>query len=99
MDFYRLKLADHGIEMMIPEKEDRRFIHLAINKELLLNKFLPETKTRFLCIISQLILSGAQGIVLGCTEIPLLIHQEDVDVPLFDTLKIHAEAGVSFMIE
>jgi aspartate racemase len=98
MDFYRSKLADRGIEMIIPEKEDRRFIHLAINKELLLNQFLPETKTRFLRIIRELISNGVQGIVLGCTEIPLLIHQEDVDVPVFDTLKIHAEAGVEFMI-
>lgn len=99
MDFYRSKLAEHHIEMMIPEKEERRFIHLAINKELLKNQFLPETKTRFLKIINELISKGAQGIVLGCTEIPLLIHQEDVEVPVFDTLKIHAEAAVRFMIE
>ncbi len=98
MDFYRSKLAAKGIEMMIPEKEDREFIHRSINTEFLKNIFLPVTKQRFLEIISGLIEKGAQGIVLGCTEIPLLIHQEDVDVPVFDTLKIHAEAGVRFMV-
>lgn len=99
MDFYRSKLAEHGIEMMIPEKEDREFVHRSINTEFLKNVFLPATKSRFLEIIGGLIEKGAQGIVLGCTEIPLLIHQEDVEVPVFDTLKIHAEAGVGFIID
>jgi len=98
MDFYRSKLAERGIEMMIPEKDDREFVHRSINTEFLKNIFLSTTKSRFLEIIGGLIENGAQGIVLGCTEIPLLIHQEDVEVPVFDTLKIHAEAGVRFMI-
>lgn len=98
MDFYRSKLAERGIEMMIPEKEDREFVHRSINTEFLKNIFLPTTKSRFLEIIGGLVEKGAQGIVLGCTEIPLLIHQDDVEVPVFDTLKIHAEAGVRFML-
>ncbi len=98
MDFYRDKLRDAGINMMVPEKPDREYIHNAILGELLHNKFLPETKSRFLHIIAALTQEGAQGIVLGCTEIPLLIKPGDTDVPLFDTTGIHARAAVDFIL-
>jgi aspartate racemase len=98
-DFYRSKLAESVIEMMIPGNEDRDFIHNAILGELLKNILKPETKARFLEIINNLILNGAEGIVLGCTEIPLLIKQEDVAMPVFDTTFIHSKAAVDFAIE
>ncbi len=97
-DFYRSKLAESAIEMMIPGNEDREFIHNTILGELLKNILKPETKSRFLEIINDLILNGAEGIVLGCTEIPLLIKQEDVAVPVFDTTFIHSTAAVDFAL-
>jgi aspartate racemase len=97
-DFYRSKLAESAIEMMIPGNEDREFIHNTILGELLKNILKPETKSRFLEIINNLILNGAEGIVLGCTEIPLLIKQEDVAVPVFDTTFIHSTAAVDFAL-
>jgi aspartate racemase len=97
-DFYRSKLAESAIEMMIPGNEDREFIHNTILGELLKNILKPETKSRFLEIINNLILNGAEGIVLGCTEIPLLIKQEDVAVPVFDTTFIHSKAAVVFAL-
>lgn len=98
-DFYRSKLAESVIEMMIPGNEDRDFIHNTILGELLKNILKSETKARFLEIINNLILNGAEGIVLGCTEIPLLIKQEDVAMPVFDTTFIHSKAAVDFAIE
>jgi len=98
MDFYKAKLNKYGIEMMVPAKDDRVFIHRAIMDELLKNDFRPKTKAKFLDIISNLIDVGAQGIVLGCTEIPLLVKPEDIDVPLFNTTEIHALAAVEFAL-
>ncbi len=98
MDFYKAKLNKYGIEMMVPAKDDRVFIHRAIMDELLKNDFRPKTKAKFLDIISNLIDDGAQGIVLGCTEIPLLVKPEDIDVPLFNTTEIHALAAVEFAL-
>ncbi len=96
MDFYRDKLRNHGIDTLIPEEEDRLFIHQCINEELLLNQFHQESKDRFVRIIEQLGEQGAEGIVLGCTEIPLLIKQADLPVKLFNTTEIHARAAVNF---
>lgn len=98
MDFYKTKLNDAGIEMMIPEKDDRNYIHQSILNELLKDDFRPETRAGFIKIINKLVAGGAQGIVLGCTEIPLLIKPEDVDAPLFDTTRIHAMAAVDFAV-
>lgn len=99
LDFYHSKLNKEGIESIVPGEEDRMFIHEAINRELLLNRFSPETKKRFLEIIGQLSTEGAEAIVLGCTEIPLLIKQEDVVLPVFNTLEIHARAAVEFVLK
>lgn len=98
MDFYRDKLKSAGIRMMVPDEGDRKFIHNAIVSELLKDVFRPETKSGFLKIIDRLIAQGAEGIVLGCTEIPLLIKAEDVNVPVLDTLDIHAAAAVEFAL-
>jgi len=98
MDFYRSKLNESAIGMIIPETEERAFIHSSILNELLKDILRPETKARFLEMINRLIEKGAEGIVLGCTEIPLLIKQQDVSVPVFDTTLIHAKAAVDFAL-
>jgi aspartate racemase len=98
MDFYKKRFNLFGIESLVPEKSDRNFIHDAIMNELLKEQFKSETKNKFLYIIDELAKSGANGIVLGCTEIPLLIKQYDVSLPVFNTLEIHAKATVDFAL-
>ena len=99
LDFYKKRLAQMGIDVITPEKEDREFIHSSIMNELLKEKFLPETRLEFLRIMDKLKGHGAQGMILGCTEIPLLIKQVDYSLPLFNTLEIHAEAIVHFAMQ
>jgi aspartate racemase len=98
MDFFKSKLNDLNIASVIPDEEDRTFIHNTIFEELGRGLIVEETKKRYICIINKLIKEGAQGIILGCTEIPLLIKQEDIDVPVFDTTLIHSNAAVEFML-
>ena len=98
MDFYRTRLQYKQIEVLIPEAGEREFIHKSILDELVKNIFTPETKNQYLDIITSLEQKGAEGIILGCTEIPLLVEQKDCSIPLFDTLKIHANAAVDFIV-
>jgi len=98
MDFYTKRLSSAGIDSIVPEEPERLFIHGTIMNELLREIFKPEAKKRFLEIINGLERKGAEGIVLGCTEIPLLIKQEDTQLPVFNTLKIHAQAAVDFAL-
>jgi aspartate racemase len=97
-DFYKAKLQSEGIETLVPEADDREFIDQSITNELLKEIFRKETKERFLKIIRSLQDQGAQGIILGCTEIPLLIKEEDIDFPPFNTTRIHACAAVEFAL-
>lgn len=97
-DFYTQRLADAGIKSLIPEKPEREFIHKSIMEEFAKEVFREETKERFLKIIYDLEQKGAQGIVLGCTEIPLLIKQADTHLPIFNTLELHAKAAVEFAL-
>lgn len=97
-EFYRNKLIEAGMEVAVPEKEEREFIQRTINDELVKNVFLPKSKQGFLEIINGLKAQGAEGAVLGCTEIPLLIKQEDTDLPVFDTTRIHSLAAVDFAL-
>lgn len=99
MDFYTKRLSKAGVETIVPQRSERDFIHSAIMDEILKEKFKEETKERFLKIIDELSSKGAQGIVLGCTEIPLLIKQNDVRIPVFNTLDIHARAIVDYALE
>ena len=99
MDFYTKRLSNSGIESLVPEKPEREFIHSAIMNELLKEKFNEETKEKLLNIINDLEQKGAEGIVLGCTEIPLLIKQADTHLPVFNTLEIHAKATVDFALK
>lgn len=96
--FFTDVLTDNGIESYIPDENDRQFIHDTIFEELGKNIFKQETKSKYLNIIDKLLTKGAEGIIMGCTEIPLLIKQEDCSSPLFDTLQIHAEAAVKFAL-
>jgi aspartate racemase len=98
MDFYRSKLNEQGITAITPDKIERIFIHDIIMNELLINVFNSESKKLFLEIIDQLKNQGSEGIILGCTEIPLLIKQKDTSLPLFNTTEIHARAAVEFAL-
>jgi aspartate racemase len=98
MDFYKNKLLEHGITVIIPREEDIEYINTAIFTEMSKGIFLPERKEGFLRIIRSLTEQGAEGAVLGCTEIPILIKQEDCDIPIFDTTFIHATAAVEFAL-
>jgi aspartate racemase len=98
LDFYKTRLNSSGIKSLVPVAGDINFIHSAIMDELLKEDFRVETKNRFLQIINELLSKGADGIVLGCTEIPLLINQKDFEVPVFNTLQIHAKAAVDYIL-
>jgi aspartate racemase len=99
MDFYKTRLNDAGIEMMVPDEEDWKYVHKSILNELLKDEFRLETKSAFLEIIEHLSDAGAEGIILGCTEIPLLVKPGDTNIPLFSTTEIHAMAAVDFALE
>ena len=99
LDFFKDKLLAQGIEVVIPQNEaDKDFIHTTIFEELGKGLVTPETKKRYLEIANQLIEAGAEGIILGCTEIPLVIKPEDISVPVFDTAIIHSKAAVEFQL-
>ncbi|MDR7370674.1 aspartate/glutamate racemase family protein [Flavobacterium aquidurense] len=99
LDFFKDKLLAQGIEAIIPEsQEDKDFIHTTIFEELGKGLVTESTKKRYLQIANKLIENGAEGIILGCTEIPLIILPEDVSVPVFDTTLIHSKAAVEFQL-
>ena len=98
--FYIEKLSKkYNLNPIIPEESNRKYIHNVIYNQFAKGIFLEETKKKVLDIIKNLKKRGAEGIILGCTELPLLIKQKDVDIPLFDTLKIHIKAAVDFCLE
>jgi aspartate racemase len=94
-DFYRGRLEKvFGLEVLVPEADDRRVVHEVIYKELVAGEVRAESRTAYREIIARLVAQGAQAIILGCTEIMLLVSAEDSAVPLFDTTTIHAMAAV-----
>ncbi len=98
-DFYRGRLAErHGIEVVIPEDADREIVHRVIYDELCLGEIRDESKREFARIIDDLVSQGAEGIILGCTEIPLLLKDSNLKVPLFDTTAIHAANAVEIAL-
>jgi aspartate racemase len=98
-DFYRKRLEErHGIKVMIPEAPDREVVHRIIYDELVQGEIRAESRKVYLQVINRLKAEGAQGVVLGCTEIPLLVKQSDVDLPVFDTTTLHAEAAVKWAL-
>lgn len=98
-DFYTSRLSKAGIEAFVPGPEDRELMHTIIYTELLKGKFLDESKIKILKMIDDLSARGAEGIILGCTEIPLIIKQDDCSLPLFNTLEIHSKAAVGFALD
>ena len=98
-DFYKKRLKDnYDIEVIIPEDADRQIIHDIIYNELCLGIIKDDSRQKYIDIINKLCANGAEGIILGCTEIPLLIKQSDVLIPVYDTTKIHAESAVDFAL-
>jgi len=98
LDFFKSKLLAAGIETIIPDLADRDYIHAAIYNEMGKGLFLPETKAILLNIMSEMQSRGAAGIILGCTEIPMVITQKDFPLPLFNTTLLHANAAVEFAL-
>ena len=98
-DFYKSKLIKKGINVIIPDKNDIEIINKVIYDELCLGTINSNSKKKFLEIVDKLRSKGAEGIILGCTEIGLLIKNEDTDVPLFDTAVIHAEEAAIYSIK
>lgn len=96
--FFKDRLSNYGLEALIPGSEDRDFIHASISNELQKGVFKEETKNRYLEIIQKLCENGTQGVILGCTEIPLLVNQSDFNTPVFDTTEIHSRAAVDFAL-
>lgn len=97
-DFFPSKLSAQGIKAIIPGDADRQYIHDAIYEEMGKGLFLPATKKRILSVIEQLAKEGAEGVIFGCTEIPLLIAPEESALPVFNTTLIHATAAVQFAL-
>ena len=96
--FFKDILSQQGIEVMLPDADERQFIHQTIFEELDRGLLLKETKARYLAIIQNLMAKGAEAVILGCTEIPLLIKPEDCTIPVFDTTLIHAKAAARFAL-
>ena len=98
-DFYKGRLTDNfGLQVAIPDAPQREIIHRIIYDELVLGIIKPESRQAYLEIMADMVAKGAEGIILGCTEIGLLVRQADSSVPLFDTTRIHAEAAVEWAL-
>jgi aspartate racemase len=98
-DFYKGRLTDkYGLEVLIPNETDRHIINDIIYKELVQGRVITASKAEYVRIMRQLIADGAEGIILGCTEIMLLVGQQDSSVPVFDTTTLHAVAAVEFAL-
>jgi aspartate racemase len=90
-DFYRQRLIEkHGLSVLIPDQKNRDSVHRIIYEELCLGKILPDSRDTYRNIMAELVQQGAEAIILGCTEISLLVNSQDAEVPLFDTTHIHA---------
>lgn len=97
-DFYRARIEAAGIAVLIPDAADRETVHRVIYDELCLGRIRDESRAAYRAIIAGLVARGAQGAILGCTEIGLLIGEGDAPVPLFDTARIHAEAAADWAL-
>lgn len=97
-DFYHKRLARYQIETITPNDKERDFIHWSIFEEMGKNIFNAETKQKYLEIIANLHARGAEGVIYGCTEIPMLLKPEDSPIPSFDTTLLHAQAAVEFAL-
>ena len=99
LDFYRGRLEkEHGLEVLIPEEPGRTAVHDIIYRELAFGDVREESRRAYIRVIEELKKRGAQGVILGCTEIPLLIQENDSPLPVFDTTALHAAAAVEFAL-
>lgn len=97
--FYKGRLADqHGLNVIVPDDEDRATVHRIIYEELVAGKVLPASRDAYRAIIARLVESGAEAVILGCTEIMLLVRPEDSQVPIFDTTALHAAAATEMAL-
>lgn len=97
-DFYKQKLIDAGISVVIPDEQGVELVNRVIYDELCLGIIKEDSRQQFVSVIEDLHSRGAQGVILGCTEIGLLISQADTALPVFDTTKIHAEAAAAYAL-
>ncbi|MFD0559003.1 aspartate racemase [Stackebrandtia endophytica] len=93
-DFYRGRLAEHGLEVVVPDEADRRLVHHVIYEELVRGVVSDTSRSSYRRIIRRLVEAGAEGVILGCTEIELLVGARDSPVPVFPTTRIHVETAV-----
>ncbi|MEV8319458.1 aspartate/glutamate racemase family protein [Streptomyces sp. NPDC059900] len=98
-DFYRERLAAHGLDVLVPDAEGRALVHRVIYEELCLGVVHEASRAGYQNVIEDLVREGAEGVILGCTEIELLIGQEHSPVPVFPTTRLHAEAAVAAALE
>lgn len=98
-DFYKGRLTErHNIQVLVPDSAERQIVHDVIYSELCLGKVLESSRVKYLSVIDSLYEKGAEAIILGCTEIALLIQQQHTEVPLYDTTEIHAAEAVKFAL-
>lgn len=97
--FYRDGLAERGISALVPNKDTQQEIHRIIFEELCIGKFLPDSKAFYLNTINELAQQGAEGVILGCTEIGLLVRQADSSLPFFDTAQLHSQMAATFILD
>jgi len=98
-DFYRERLSSHGIDVLVPDAEDRQLVHRVIFEELCRGILDDSSRSSYREVIGRLVGAGAAGVVLGCTEIELLVNASDSPVPVFPTTRIHAEAAVTAALQ
>jgi aspartate racemase len=96
--FYKDRLARHGLEVLVPDEAGREVVHRVIYDELCLGVVRDESRAAYRRVIDDLVVAGAEGVILGCTEIELLIRPQDSPVPVFPTTRLHAEAAVDFAL-
>jgi aspartate racemase len=96
--FYADRLRSHGVDVLVPEGDDLTLVHDVIYDELVLGVVRDESRAVYVDVVRRLVGRGAGGVVLGCTEIELLIGRDDVDVPVFATTALHARAAVDFAL-
>ncbi|QVQ50812.1 aspartate/glutamate racemase family protein [Spiractinospora alimapuensis] len=98
-DFYRGRLAGHGLEVLVPDQDHRSLVHRVIYEELCLGVIREESRAAYQRVIDGLAARGAEGVILGCTEIELLIRPQDSPIPVFPTTRLHAAAAISAALE
>ena len=99
-DFYKGRLRDkHGVEVVIPGEEERQVVHDILYSELCMGEIKELSKGKFKSVIQNLVDRGAQSVILGCTEIPLIVSQDEYDIPVYDTTTLHAQAAVDFALQ